>query len=712
MPKKLDAILIQAITEKNIIAKDDLALLVKETDASGEDLKDILIKRAILNEKEILTLFSENLNIDFIELSSFSIDSKVIDKVPAKVASYYNFIPLKIKDRVLTIAVANPLDTQTQDDIRTQLGYDIEIALALTQDILEGLKKYYGIATDALGQITSQISSVTKFTPSEISQQKVEDIEKLAGDASVIKLVNQIIIDAYKKRATDIHIEPYREGVSLRYRVDGLLYDAKVPGELNNFLSAIISRIKIMSSLNIVERRLPQDGRAIVKVQNQMLDLRISTMPTPFGESVVIRILPTHMLFNLEKLGLAKRDLKLLSGLIQKPHGIIFVTGPTGSGKTTTLYACLSKINTRDRNIITIEDPIEYEMKGITQIQVQPEIGLNFSRGLRSILRHDPDVIMVGEVRDLETAEIAIRVALTGHLIFSTLHTNDAPSGITRLVDIGVEPYLVASSVEAFIAQRLVRIICPECKYEDKKVPLELKELICRDLGLRSTAVKVYRGKGCANCNFTGFFGRTAIYEVLLVDEIMKDMILRKTPSGQMKKIAIQQGMQTLRQDGWQKVINGVTTPEEIMRVAPTQEYSVDENITPPKLRPEIPSKPTQEPSDRRVYARVSSRVNVSYKVVQTQDALKKRGLSSEQLSSTSNISAGGLLLVSDEPLATGTVLELKIDIPDGKKPIDCLARVVRVDEARHEKFNIAVCFLDISGAQRLRLDQYVDLES
>ena len=711
MPKKLDTILTQAITEKNIVAKKDLDALIKEATESGEGLKNLLIKRAILNEKEILDLFSVKLNIAFIDLSSISIDKTVIEKVPAKVASYYNFLPLKIKDRVLTIAVSNPLNIQTQDDIRTQLGYDIEIALSLTQDILEGLKKYYGVDTDALGQITSQISMEKKAVAQKTSQQKVEDIEKLAGDASVIKLVNQIILDAYKKRATDIHIEPYREGVSLRYRVDGLLYDAKVPPDLNNFISAIISRIKIMSSLNIVERRLPQDGRAIVKVQNQMLDLRISTMPTPFGESVVIRILPTHMLFNLEKLGLSKRDLKILSGLIQKPHGIIFVTGPTGSGKTTTLYACLSKINTRDRNIITIEDPIEYEMQGITQIQVLPEIGLDFARGLRSILRHDPDVIMVGEVRDLETAEIAIRVALTGHLIFSTLHTNDAPSGITRLVDIGVEPYLVASSVEAFIAQRLVRIICPECKYEDKKTPPKLKEIFCRDLGLKSTAVKIYRGKGCANCNFTGFFGRTAIYELLLVDEVIKDLILKKTPSGQLKKIAIQQGMQTLRQDGWEKVIAGVTTPEEIMKVASSQEYSViKKNI--PLAHPEGLTESSSEPSDRRIYSRVSSRVNVTYKTIGPQDALKKRGLTSQQLSCTSNISAGGLLFAADDPLAIGTILELKIDIPDGEKPIECLARVVRADEARHEKYNIAVCFLDITGGQRTRLDQYVELES
>ena len=274
----------------------------------------------------------------------------------------------------------------------------------------------------------------------------------------------------------------------------------------------------------------------------------------------------------MEKLGLPKNHLQAFETLIQKPHGIIFVTGPTGSGKTTTLYACLSRINTREKKIISIEDPVEYEMQGITQIQVQPEVGLDFARGLRSILRHDPDVIMVGEVRDLETAEIAIRVALTGHLVFSTLHTNDAASGITRLVDIGVEPYLVSSSVEAFIAQRLLRVLCADCKYEDTRAPLELRELIAKDLRISVQEVKVYRAKGCNNCNGTGFFGRIAIYEILLADETIKDLILKKTPSNQIKKVALAQGMRTLRQDGWQKVIAGITTPEEVMKVTPAQE--------------------------------------------------------------------------------------------------------------------------------------------
>jgi len=551
------------------------------------------------------------------------------------------------------------------------------------------------------------------------AQETVEDIEKLAGDASVIRLVNQIILDAYKRRSTDIHIEPYREEVSLRYRIDGVLYSTPAPAEIRNFLNAIISRIKIMSNLNIVERRLPQDGRAVVRVQDQVLDLRISTIPTPHGESVVVRILPTKMLFSLEKLGLMRMDLQVFEKLIQKPHGIIFVTGPTGSGKTTTLYASLSRINTKARKIITIEDPIEYEMSGVTQIQVMPEIGLDFARGLRSILRHDPDVIMVGEVRDLETAEIAIRVALTGHLIFSTLHTNDAASGITRLIDIGVEPYLVASSVEAFIAQRLIRVICEECKYEDKAVPLELQDLIAKELNLKSKDIKIYRGKGCANCNNTGFFGRTAIYEILLIDDMMKDLIVKKVSSSQIKKVGISRGMRTLRQDGWRKVIAGVTTPEEVMNVV-----SADEPVSPERsdmisypASPESPSgeeasKETEGGATRRAYDRLSRKINLRYKVFKSREEVLKGAFKQEHLSVAKNISAGGLLFVSNELLNVGAILELKVELPDGGDAIECMAKVVRVEEIIEEKsYDIGACFLDITSSQKTRVDKFVKAE-
>lgn len=701
---KIDSVLYEALINRGQINRDSLELLIREAEESNLSLSSVLVKRNLIPEQEILNILSETLKLPLLDLNSVSVDKSVLEKVPLKIATYYKFMPIKINERTLTIALDYPLDIKTQDEIRTQLGYNIEMVLSRSADIFECLKKYYGLAAETLEKITLRAPDLDTALQ-ETTLEKVEDIEKLAEDASVIKLVNQIILDAYRKRATDIHIEPYRGRVSVRYRIDGILYDANVPAQIKSFVNALISRIKIMSNLNIVERRLPQDGRAIVKVQEQVLDLRVSTIPTPFGESVVIRILPTQMLFSLEKLGLSGRDLEIFEKLIEKPHGIIFVTGPTGSGKTTTLYACLSNINTRERKIITIEDPIEYEMSGITQIQVMPEINLDFARGLRSMLRHDPDVMMVGEVRDLETAEIAIRVALTGHLVFSTLHTNDAASAITRLIDIGVEPYLVASSLEALIAQRLVRVICPDCKHQDTAAPLELKELIAKESGLRSiNEVKIYRGGGCQNCNFTGFFGRTAIYEILLMDEAVKDLIVKKTASGQIKKVAVSKGMRTLRQDGWQKTIAGLTTPEEVMRVTSAEQEEIE-----PVLPKEAGVAESLE-TDKRVYRRLNSKVNIRYKVFKSQEELLERGFTAEQLAVTKNISASGLLFFSKESVPLGAILELKIELPDSSEPIECLARIVRVEETPQENiYNIAVCFLDMTSHQRARMDRYVE---
>jgi len=716
MPKKIDTILAEAITEKGLLSKEDLEPLLKEAEGSGKSLQEVLLERKAVAERQLLSLLAAALKIPTLNLKEVVIDKGAIAKVPIKIATYYKFIPVKLEDRIITIAVSNVLDIKTQDEIRTQLGFDIAMGLSPQEDIQEALKKYYGLAAETLDKISAVGPKEQAATKQGEPQEAIEDIERLAEDASVVRLVNQIILEGWKKRATDIHIEPYRSDVTLRYRIDGLLYDVRVGQEVRNFLSAIISRIKIMSNLNIVERRLPQDGRAIVKVQEQVLDLRISTIPTPFGESVVIRILPTTMLFNLEKLGLAKKDVQLLETLITKPHGIIFVTGPTGSGKTTTLYACLSRINTKERKIITIEDPIEYELEGITQIQVLPEIGLDFARGLRSILRHDPDVIMVGEVRDLETAEIAIRVALTGHLVFSTLHTNDAASGITRLIDIGVEPYLVSSSVEAFIAQRLIRVNCPECKFEDTKAALELKQMIAHDLGMKVDAIKISRSKGCPVCNFTGFFGRTAVYEVILIDDTIKDLIVKKTPSSQIKKAAVASGMRTLRQDGWQKVLLGITTPEEVMKVTSAEEERIPEKgqgVQVPTFGSPISSVPELPIPifDSRVFKRLNSKVNIHYRVIKSKDDLVKKGLLPEHLSATRDISAGGLLFVSEEAPPMDAFLELNIELPDGGPAIECLARIIRIEQAVQRHYNIAVCFLDITGAQRTRLNKYVDTE-
>jgi type II secretion system protein E len=712
---KIDSLVYGVLLNNTSIDKNALKDALRQAEENNEPLITMLKRAKILSESESMDILSHGLGIPRIELKNMAIEKQVIEKVPSKIALYYKFVPVKALEHTLTVAVSYPLDIKTQDEIRMQLGLSVEMALAPADDIDDTLKRYYGLAAETLGRMARAAIPEEAQTHGR-QQEKVEDIEKLAEDASIVQLVNQLILEAFRKRATDIHIEPFRDKVSMRYRIDGILYDANVPIDIKNFLHPIISRIKIMSNLNIVERRLPQDGRAVVKVADHVLDLRISTIPTPFGESVVIRILPTQMLFSLEKLGLDKIGLKVFEELILKPHGIIFVTGPTGSGKTTTLYACLSKINTNDRKIITIEDPIEYEMSGITQIQVQPEIGMDFARGLRSILRHDPDVIMVGEVRDLETAEIAIRVALTGHLVFSTLHTNDAASGITRLVDIGLEPYLVVSSVEAFIAQRLIRIICPACKYEDTAAPHELKEIIARELGLKNPAdIKIYRGKGCPNCNNTGFLGRTAIYEILLIDEAIKDLVLKNSPASALKRVAVSHGMRTLRQDGWQKVLSGISTPEEVMKVTSVEEQrEIAVRTGASSGTGQGSNIPGAVPvQNNRAYNRLHDRINIRYQVFDTsKENLEARSINPEELACTRNISAGGLLFIGHEPPPNvGSVLELTIELESGESPIQCLSRIVRIHELDPRTFDIAVVFLDLTGAQRARLQKYIEGE-
>lgn len=574
MVNKTDSILCQALLEKGLISKPLLDSLIRESEKSKQELKSLLIQQAKISEESILKTLGEQLNLEFVNFGEVSVDKALIDEIPVKIPSYYKFIPLKVEGKVLTIAVSYPLSVKAQDEIRTYLGYEIKQVLAPENEIVETLKSVYGLGAVTIHQIlqrTPKEETILSETEST-REERVDDIEKLTEEPSVIRLVNQIILDGFKRRATDIHIEPYRGKLRLRYRVDGILYEAKVPPQLKDFLKPIFSRIKIMSNLDIVERRLPQDGRAIVKVQNQTLDLRISTLPTPYGESMVIRILPMKLLLNMEGLGVSPQDLKTVEDLIKRPYGIIFVTGPTGSGKTTTLYAALNELNTENCKIITIEDPIEYEIENITQIQVASQIGLTFARGLRSVLRHDPDVIMVGEVRDMETAEIAMRSALTGHLVLSTLHTNDAASGITRLIDIGVEPYLIASSVTALIAQRLVRLICPECKKEDKTKLPEIRKLIASSLGIKDSEVKIYRGEGCKKCNSTGYYGRTAIYEILPINEEIRELVLAKASSTKVKKVALEHGMYSLNQNGWQKVIKGLTTFEEVMKTTLAEE--------------------------------------------------------------------------------------------------------------------------------------------
>jgi type II secretory ATPase GspE/PulE/Tfp pilus assembly ATPase PilB-like protein len=549
---KLGEVLIQ----KGIITPEQFEIVLRESQRSRELIGQTLVRLKFVTQEVLLSVLAEQLGLVYYpDLKSISIPAEVIKAVPAKFVHHYKFMPLKIIGKVLTVAISDPSAVWLVEDLKLHLGYDVERVLVTDEEISAAIRHYYGLGADTIDEILVQDKSAQK-EPSQL--EEIEEVDRGAQEASVIKLVNQILSEAVKANATDIHLEPFRNRVRVRYRIDGILYDMRLPEQIKFLHSSVISRMKILSNLNVVERRLPQDGRAIIKIQDKQVDLRISIIPSLYGESMVIRILPVHLLFSLDDLGLFPEDLKTIETLMHKPHGIIFLTGPTGSGKTTTLYTCLSKLNKDAVKIITIEDPIEYELSGITQLQVKPEIGLTFANTLRSVLRHDPDIMMIGEVRDLETAELAIRTSLTGHLIFSTLHTNDAASGATRLLDIGIEPYLVASSVNAFISQRLVRVICPFCKEEKKD-----KELLPDEL----KKTKIYQGKGCENCNFIGYKGRTAIYEILLVQEGIRELIVNKASVAQIRNRAKESGGLTLRDAGIKQIQLGITSPEEVFRV-------------------------------------------------------------------------------------------------------------------------------------------------
>jgi general secretion pathway protein E len=509
-------------------------------------LFDVLIDQGFVREEPLLRVLARMGGLEFVALRDVTVASSALRAVSPKFAMHYGVLPVKFQGSTLTIAVSNPYDMAPVEDLQTNLGLQVERVLARRGDIAAALQRHYGVGAETVERILAESPRHEDVTPVEESH----DLEKLASDASVVRLVNQLLQEAIQDRATDIHFEAHRDGISIRRRIDGILYDTSVPRNIGVLYPAIVSRIKLMSGLNIVERRLPQDGRSRVTIGRQEYDLRISVVPAMHGEDIVVRILPTTMLLDLEQIGFSQRHLALLKEYLAKPHGIIFVTGPTGSGKSTTLYACLNTLNSRDRKIITIEDPVEYELRGITQTQIRPAIGLTFSHALRSMLRHDPDVMMVGEVRDRETAEIAVQTAMTGHLVFSTLHTNDAASSAVRLIDMGIDPYLIASTVLVFIAQRLVRVLCPSCRE-----PYERE------------GRQVYRARGCPACNRSGFHGRVAICEFLPLAQEIQDLILCRGSAAQVREKANALGMRRLADDGWEKVLQGVTTAEEVLRV-------------------------------------------------------------------------------------------------------------------------------------------------
>ncbi|KPL10358.1 hypothetical protein AMJ85_05915 [candidate division BRC1 bacterium SM23_51] len=559
------------LVARNELDPDDLERALREHHQTGERIGQVLIKMGLASEETILRALAEQLSIPYVRLSDVEIPQEVIQRVPAKIVTHYQLMPVGQSDGALRVAVSDPLDMHTLDDLRLVLGTDIEPVISTREEIEEAIKRYYGIGAETVEGLISN----GKAESIEVDRgREVTDLEEMAEDASIVRFVNQIISEAFTSRATDIHAEPMEHDLRIRYRIDGMLYEAAVPPNLKRFQSAIISRLKIMADMNIAERRLPQDGKIKLKMGELDYDLRVSTVPTPYGESVSIRILSRDSdLINLERLGLDGFHLEILRRMISRPYGIILNTGPTGSGKSTTLYAALSEINKIDRKIISIEDPIEYRIAGVTQIQVNPVIDLTFARVLRTILRQDPDVIMVGEIRDTETAEITIRTALTGHLVFSTLHTNDACGAVTRLLDMEIEPFLVASSCIGFIAQRLVRLLCPECK-----VPATIPDEILSHLHIRPEEVEdatIYREVGCERCRYTGFHGRTAIYEIVHVNESLKRLIVQRAPANVLRSDAIRLNMRPIREDGWLKIKRGVTTLNEVLRVTMEEEFDV-----------------------------------------------------------------------------------------------------------------------------------------
>ncbi|MDD4955328.1 MAG: ATPase, T2SS/T4P/T4SS family [Candidatus Omnitrophica bacterium] len=562
MPVKEIVFVGKILVDKGIITPGQLEEALLEQKACGGFICETIVKLGFASKEKVFEILAGCLGVPYVDLKDRLIDSLAIGKIPAKFASHYKIIPVEFKNQTITIAMANPLDVSIIDDIRLLSGFEITPALSEEAEIEEAIRKYYGVGADTLEKIIAQSSS-----EKIIGEEKIEDVSLAAQEASIVKFVNQILSEAVKDRATDIHIEPFCNELRVRFRIDGVLYSINIPEAVKCFHQAIVSRIKVMAHMNIAERRLPQDGRIKIKTKGEELDLRISSMPTTFGEAVHMRILGSKLFLDLKSLGLIDSDLKIIEEVIKKPHGIVFVTGPTGSGKSTTLYAALSQINSEDIKIMTIEDPVEYQLKGVNQIQISPKIGLSFATALRHILRHDPDVMMVGEVRDYETAEIAIRAALTGHLVFSTLHTNDAAGSITRLLDMGIEPFLVSSSIECLIAQRLVRVICPSCKTElnNQKRNAMIEQMNSREIIKKD--MPLYEGKGCADCRFTGYKGRTAIYEILVMTDSIREMVLKRQSAQAIKQKAISCGMHTLRCDGLRKVWQGITTFSEVFRV-------------------------------------------------------------------------------------------------------------------------------------------------
>ena len=557
---KKNVLLGDFLVEQGLITEDQLKKALKHQKKAGKLLGRSLIELGFIGEEELIKALSEQLGVQYVSLRNYQVDPKVINLVPEELARTYQVVPLFAIENDLTVAMANPLDVLAIDALSRATGMKILPVVCSEDEIREAIDHYYGSSTlaEAIQSLGDEEGPGGNGHDEQITEQA---LRREAEEGPIVRLVNSILEQAVYEGASDIHIEPLENRVRVRYRVDGVLH--QVHSAPKNAQLALVSRLKILANLNIAERRLPQDGRFRMIMQGRRVDFRVSTLPSTHGEKVVLRILDRKENVTLEQLGLEPDELDKIRGLLNKAHGIVLVTGPTGSGKTTTLYSALQELDREALNIVTLEDPVEYELEGITQSQVNPKIGLTFASGLRSILRQDPDVVMVGEIRDRETAEIAIHAALTGHLVLSTLHTNDSAGAMTRLVDMGIEPYLISSSVVGVVAQRLVRKICSNCAEQFKP-----SKALVTSLGLPLNADYTFaRGKGCNACKQTGYKGRVGIYEILVTNDEIRDLVLQNAPATAIAAAARENGMRTLREAGLRKVMQGLTTVEEVLRV-------------------------------------------------------------------------------------------------------------------------------------------------
>src|SRR3954465_10032561 len=549
--------------EQHVLQPSQADDVLNEVTMNGKSIAQALVDSGFVDESGFYQTIAAALGVDFVDLQNREIPPGVIKLIPSGLARLHRALPIEMTRNSLRVALVDPLDPRAAEDLRFALGKDIEVVVSPTHQIEERIKHYYGTETSSMEEILQQLGDAGELLQVRGDDAAGSEVEAEANATPIIRFVDLILHQAIQDRASDIHFEPFEHEFKIRYRVDGALYEMAPPPR--HLALPVISRVKVMANMNIAERRLPQDGRIQKNIAGRMVDLRVSTLPTQFGESVVLRVLDRSTVnLDLEALGMPDYIREYIIDVINRPNGIFIVTGPTGSGKTTTLYSCLRKINTIDSKLLTAEEPVEYDLEGVVQVPVNDAIGLNFARILRAFLRQDPDRIMVGETRDLETAQISVQASLTGHLVFTTLHTNDAPGAVTRLVDMGVEPFLISSSLEGVLGQRLIRKICPSCK-----TPYEPNEIVLSQLGLSPHEIgdkNFYYGTGCEKCNNNGYRGRKGIYELLNMNDPLREMINQRVPSVVLKQKAIELGMSTLREDGLRCIYDGETTIEEVLK--------------------------------------------------------------------------------------------------------------------------------------------------